>query len=161
MYTTTRLRNQVANEQERPWDANMGSVQTRAAGSATSPHPSYQAPTKLLPSSYQARRRIRGAHQYLLNHSLSEKLGLKSAPSADSVCEKTCGLSEPGKLKRNSNWSGLGIGLELGLGLGLRLANPNPDLQREGDVLQEALAGARDERARPDVAHLWLGLELG
>ena len=119
MYTTTRLRNQVANEQERPWDANMGSVQTRAAGSATSPHPSYQAPTKLVPSSYQARRRIRGAHQYLLNHSLSEKLGLKSAPSADSVCEKTCGLSEPGKLKRNSNWSGLGIGLGLGLGIGL------------------------------------------
>ena len=95
----------------------MGSVQTRAAGSATSPHPSYQAPSKLLPSSYQVRRRIRGAHQYLLNHSLSEKLGLKSAPSADSVGEKTCGLSEPGKLKRNSNWSGLGIGLGLGLGL--------------------------------------------
>ena len=150
----------------------MRSVQTRAAGSATSPHPSYLAPTKLLPSSYQARRRIRGAHQYLLNHSLREKLGLKSAPSADSVCEKTWGLSEPGKLKRNSNWSGLGIGLGLGLGLemgfrlglvlvlvlGLRLANPNPDLQREGDVLQEALTGARDERARPDVAHLWLGL---
>ena len=97
-------------------------VQTRAAGSAPSPHPSYQAPvSKLLPSSYQARRRIRGAHQYLLNHSLSEKLGLKSAPSADSVCEKTCGLSEPGKLKRNSNWSGLGIGLGLGLRLGIGL----------------------------------------
>ena len=67
----------------------MRSVQTRAAGSATSPHPSYQAPTKLVLSSYQVRRRIRGAHQYLLNHSLSEKLGLKSARSADSVVLKS------------------------------------------------------------------------
>ena len=80
--------------------------QTRLGAPRRRPTP----PTKLLPSPYQARRHMRGAHQYLLNHSLSEKLGLKSAPSADSV-EKTCGLSEPGKLKRNSNWSGLGLGL--------------------------------------------------
>ena len=168
MYTTTRLRNQVANV---PGTPTWGLYRLGLRAPRRRPTP----PTKLLPSSYQARRRIRGAHQYLLNHSLSEKLGLKSAPSADSVGEKTCGLSEPGKLKRNSNCSGLGIGLGiglglglglemglrlvlvLGLGLGLRLANPNPGLQREGDVLQEALTGARDERARPDVAHLWLG----
>ena len=49
-----------------------------------------------------------------------------------------------GKSRRNSSWVGLGLGL--GLELGLMDPNPKPRLQREGSMLEEALAHARDDR---------------